>query len=187
MPGAQEWRLSWKSHFRGCIRCCETSTQPPPCTRNPLEGETCCKHQKACQRRINISAHDTLQVSTYFVVHNYCCSYIFTATITAVIIINISSQEIYQDPASEHVAAQFPSLYTIQSSLYRSRRDRSPPMPTSRSECDLTGEWCKIIGGEEFVLANDISDDKIVLFKTVENLLHLEKAEVLFIALASTS
>ena len=39
MPAAQGWRLSWKSHFRGCIRGCETSTQPSPCTRIPLEGK----------------------------------------------------------------------------------------------------------------------------------------------------
>ena len=32
MPAAQEWRLSWKSYFRGCICGCET------CTRIPSEG-----------------------------------------------------------------------------------------------------------------------------------------------------
>ena len=50
-------------------------------------------------------------------------------------------------------------------------------MPTSLSDLDLSGEWCKTLGGEEFVLANDGSDDKIVLFRTVENLRRLAEAE----------
>ena len=54
-------------------------------------------------------------------------------------------------------------------------------MPNSCSDLDLSGEWCKTLGGEEFVLANDGSDDKIVLFRTVENLRRLTEAESLFV------
>ena len=57
-------------------------------------------------------------------------------------------------------------------------------MPTSCSDLDLSGEWCKTIGGEEFVLANDWSDDKIGTVETaetVENLHHLAEAESLFV------
>ena len=57
-------------------------------------------------------------------------------------------------------------------------------MPTSCSDLDLSGEWSKTVGREEFVLANDGSDDKIVLFgtvQTVENLHRLAEAESLFV------
>ena len=54
-------------------------------------------------------------------------------------------------------------------------------MPTSCSDLDLSGEWCKTVGGEEFVLANDWSDDKIGTVETVENLHRLAEAESLFV------
>ena len=57
-------------------------------------------------------------------------------------------------------------------------------MPTSCSDLDPSGEWCKTVGGEEFMLANDGSDDKIVLFgtvETVENPHRLAEAVSLFV------
>ena len=57
-------------------------------------------------------------------------------------------------------------------------------MLTSCSDLDLSGEWCKTVGGEEFVLANDWSDDKIGTVETaetVENLHRLAEAESLFV------
>ena len=37
-------------------------------------------------------------------------------------------------------------------------------MPQSRSELDLSGQWCQTTSGESFVTANDGDDDKIVIF-----------------------
>lgn len=58
-------------------------------------------------------------------------------------------------------------------------------MPRTRSDLDLSGEWCKIISGENFVLANDGNDDKIVIhvhiFGTDNSLQHLAEADIVIV------
>ena len=66
-------------------------------------------------------------------------------------------QEISAASNSEAVASQLPSLYSIKSSLYRSRRESLPPMPRTRADLHLS-----TVAGENFVIANDRLDDKIV-------------------------
>lgn len=53
------------------------------------------------------------------------------------------------------VISQLPSFYSLKSSLYWSRREHLPPMPHSHSNLDLSGEWCKTVNEDNFVLAND--------------------------------
>ena len=52
-------------------------------------------------------------------------------------------------------------MQSMKSSLYRTRRERLPPMPRSRAELNLTGDWAKTLDGQDFVLANDGQDEKI--------------------------
>lgn len=58
-------------------------------------------------------------------------------------------------------------------------------MPRTHSDLDLSAEWCKIISGENFVLANDGNDDKIVIhvhiFGTDNSLQHLAEADIFFV------
>ena len=53
-------------------------------------------------------------------------------------------------------------------------------MPHSRSDPDLSREWCKTVKEENFVLANDGLDDKIVIFGTENSLRHLVEADTFF-------
>ena len=53
-------------------------------------------------------------------------------------------------------------------------------MPHSRSDPDLCGEWCNTVNGENFFLANDGLDDKIVIFGTENSLQHLAEADTFF-------
>ncbi len=56
-----------------------------------------------------------------------------------------------------------------------------PPMPSSRSELDLSGQWCSTMNGENIVLANDGLDNKIVIFGTEGSLQHLAEATTFFV------
>ena len=49
-------------------------------------------------------------------------------------------------------------------------------MPRSRAELNLIGDWAKTLDGQDFVLANDGQDDKIVLFGTESSLKLLSEA-----------
>ena len=54
-------------------------------------------------------------------------------------------------------------------------------MPSTHADLDLSGEWCKTVSGETFVLANDGDDDKIVIFGIENALQHLSEAETFFV------
>ena len=46
-------------------------------------------------------------------------------------------------------------------------------MPRTRTEPDLSEEWCRTDSGKNFIIANDGDDDKIVIFGTENALQHL--------------
>ena len=54
-------------------------------------------------------------------------------------------------------------------------------MPRSRAELNLTGDWAKTLDGQDFVLANDGQDDKIVLFGTESSLKLLSEANTYYV------
>lgn len=91
------------------------------------------------------------------------------------------SQELAVLPNSQGIAPQMPSLYSLKTSLYRSRRARLPPLPQNRADLDLSGEWCKTLNGNDFVVADDGSTDRTVIFCTVDNLHRLAEAEKWFV------
>ena len=53
-------------------------------------------------------------------------------------------------------------------------------MPHSHSDPDLSGERCKTVNGENFVLADNGLDNKIVIFGTENSLRHLAEADTFF-------
>ena len=54
-------------------------------------------------------------------------------------------------------------------------------MPRSRAELNLTGDWAKTLDGQDFVLANDGQEDKIVLFGTESSLKLLSEANTYYV------
>ena len=54
-------------------------------------------------------------------------------------------------------------------------------MPRTRADLDLSGEWCKTASAENFILANDGDDDKIVIFGTERALQHVSEADTFFV------
>ena len=53
-------------------------------------------------------------------------------------------------------------------------------MPQTRAEVTLAGDWAYTLGGEPFILAEEGTDDKIILLGTQSNLHHLAEAECLY-------
>ena len=60
-----------------------------------------------------------------------------------------------QDPAASAAVAVVPTLYSLDSSLYRQRRKRLPPMLATIDDVSLTGDWSKTLGGQRFLLKSE--------------------------------
>ena len=99
---------------------------------------------------------------------------------TIPLIYNEALQDLSQCANKESVAANMPTLSFLKSNLYRERRKRLPPMPQTRAEVTLAGDWAYTLGGEPFILAEEGTDDKIILLGTQSNLHHLAEAECLY-------
>lgn len=82
--------------------------------------------------------------------------------------------------ASEDVARNMPSFQSLKTGLYKQRQKMIPRIPKSREDIELDGPWTKTRAGEDFILANDGTLDRIILFGTDSNLRHLCNAEKIF-------
>ena len=84
-------------------------------------------------------------------------------------------------PKSEEVAARFPTLSSVKSTLYRQRRKRIPALPATRTEVHFEGEWTQTVKGEPFLVAEDGDNDKIIIFASERNLQQMAEAESLYV------
>ena len=91
-------------------------------------------------------------------------------------------QRIAVMPNKEEVSSKMPTFEQIKTSLYESRRQRLPALPTERAQVHFSGEWTKTASGESFLLAEDGSgDDKIVVFATDTNIKILCEADTIYV------
>ena len=60
--------------------------------------------------------------------------------------------ELSTQPDHSDVAPTLATYSSFKSSMYKSRRKRLPPLPKSRAEIDLTGEWVNMLSPERFLL-----------------------------------
>ena len=72
--------------------------------------------------------------------------------------------------ADEREVDRLPSFTSIKNCLYRSRSNRLPPIPHTRADLQLEGEWTQTQDCREFVLANDGIANRLVIFGTIQNL-----------------
>lgn len=77
-------------------------------------------------------------------------------------------------------AAHFPTFYSVRAGLYRQRRKMIPQIPKLRRDIILEDEWTETGSGAPFLLSNDGSDDKILLFATSENIKSLCQSSTVF-------
>ena len=79
------------------------------------------------------------------------------------------------------VAAQLPTFDSMKSSLYRSRRKRFPPIPKSRAEIEVEGEFTTTLSGDRFICRVEGDADKLIIFATDENLHVLSTLETIYV------
>ena len=80
--------------------------------------------------------------------------------------------ELSTQPDCSDVAPTLPTYSSFKSSMYRKRRKRLPPLRKTRAEIDLTGDWVITQSGERFLLQNEGSSDRILIFSS-DAMLHL--------------
>ena len=74
--------------------------------------------------------------------------------------------ELSTQPDSSDVAPTLPTYSSFKSSMYRSRQKTLPLLPKTRAEIDLTGDWVNTLSGERFLLQNESSSNRILIFST---------------------
>ena len=82
-----------------------------------------------------------------------------------------------RDPAESAAVAVVPTVHSLDSSLYRHRRKRLPPMPATIDDVSLTGEWSKTLGGQRFLVK---SEDNVHVLATNDNIKLLAESEELY-------
>ncbi|XP_018494115.1 uncharacterized protein LOC108863913 [Galendromus occidentalis] len=70
--------------------------------------------------------------------------------------------------ASEDIGASLPTYRSIQASLYRARASIRPPLPQSRTEIIIAGEWDRTLGNDPFLLFDDGAENRIIGSSTEE-------------------
>ena len=65
---------------------------------------------------------------------------------------------------------QLPTFPSLKSSLYRQREDLIPRLPTFLLDIDLQDEWTQTTADDRYLLINDGTYDRILVFATDNNL-----------------
>ena len=86
--------------------------------------------------------------------------------------------EMSLDSSASTAVANVPTLYTLQPSLYCSRRKRLPPMPATIDDVSLTGDWARSLKGEPFLLG---TADNIHVLAIESNVEILAEADEFFL------
>ena len=79
-----------------------------------------------------------------------------------------------QIPSASAAVGNVPTLPSLHSSMYRHRRKRLPPMPSTIDEVSFTGDWARTLGGHTFLVQ---SEDNIHVLATDQNLEILAEAD----------
>ena len=85
------------------------------------------------------------------------------------------------DDTSRGVVERLPTFNSAKSSLYRSRRKQTPPLPRSMTDTALEGKWTQTATGGSFLLFDDNQPTRrSIAFVTTENLRDLANADIFF-------
>ena len=84
------------------------------------------------------------------------------------------------DNHTQEVVEKIPTFVGTKSSLYRERLRELPPLPATRNAINLQDKWRETTTGDQFLLADDGDNNKILVFGTADNLRHLSNANTIF-------
>lgn len=88
--------------------------------------------------------------------------------------------EISLEDHADDALSQLPSFESLRSTLYRSRHEAIPSLPTTRRDVTFPDRYTKTLSGEDFLYVNDGDDDKIVIFTTDENIKLMSEAQAFY-------
>ncbi|CAG2215508.1 unnamed protein product [Mytilus edulis] len=76
----------------------------------------------------------------------------------------------------EHI----PTFYSCKDQLYNERHKLIPALPTTVEDITVDGEWAQTTTGQPFLLADDNTNGRMLVFSTQENLYHLAAADTIY-------
>ncbi|XP_028966906.1 uncharacterized protein LOC114828143 [Galendromus occidentalis] len=85
-----------------------------------------------------------------------------------------------QDHAAEEIGAALPNFEEVRSSLHRQRAKVRPVLPLSRSDIVLRDTWTRTLDGEDFLVFDDGTTDRILGFSTEEAMTILCRADAIY-------
>ena len=88
--------------------------------------------------------------------------------------------EVSLEDHADDALSQLPSFESLRSTLYRSRHEAIPSLPTTRRDVTFPDRYTKTLSGEDFLYVNDGDDDKIVIFTTDENIRLMSEAQAFY-------
>lgn len=77
---------------------------------------------------------------------------------------------IKSEPDHHNITSSFPTFYACKSTLYRQRGKEIPKLPISPQNIVLEGKWTRTNAGDNFLVADDGEDSRIVIFGTDSNI-----------------
>ncbi|KAK3083881.1 hypothetical protein FSP39_004588 [Pinctada imbricata] len=84
------------------------------------------------------------------------------------------------DSSTQDMVKRLPTYQSSHSILYRQRAKLLPKLPTNLRELTLHGDWTTTTAGEPFLLVDDGTDQRILIFATQANLKYLADATTIF-------
>lgn len=80
---------------------------------------------------------------------------------------------IKSEPDHPNITSSFPTVYACKSTLYRQRGKEIPKLPISPQNIVLEGKWTRTNAGDNFLMADDGEDSRIVIFGIDSNINYL--------------
>lgn len=81
---------------------------------------------------------------------------------------------------TQQLVQQIPTFQSCKDQFYNQRHKTLPALPTSLADLQLQGEWTETTTGQQFLLADDNTNGRILLFSTQQNLTHLAAADTVY-------
>ncbi|KAL5010473.1 hypothetical protein ScPMuIL_012778 [Solemya velum] len=86
---------------------------------------------------------------------------------------------------TQQLIQQIPTFLSCKDQFNNQRLKTLPALPTSLADLQLQGEWTETTTGQQFLLADDNTNGRILLFSTQQNLTHLAAADQFMVMLYS--
>ena len=81
---------------------------------------------------------------------------------------------------TKQLVEHIPTLQSCKGRMYNERHKILPPLPTTTEDININGVWAQTTIGEPFLLADDDTNGRILIFTTHKNLTHLATADAIY-------